>query len=583
MNHTLFPDWLRRPIPLMFVVLVAAALHGPLLMMQLPSNSFDTNFHIFFADHYAKHWFHPWNEKWYAGFSQTTYPPLGHQWIALLSNVLGLNMAYMAVQFIAVLLLAVGMYRFARLWVDERAASYAAVASSFLGTLVFLVYYSGQLSTTLSFPLYLNALPYFYDWMVRARGRALLKGLALTFTAASVHHVTLLFGAALFSLPVLWLAWMDRERAGASGGGVLSRAVVFAGLTAVGVAVVLWPYFMALLQNPIKQIPIPHASRDNYLLNLLSLLNYFVVPYGALLLAMPFVVIRAAKDRRLVPLLLGFWVTFLIALGGTTPFPRWIFQRAFEILTFERFTLWTACLMLPIVGLLISDLIDRFQRKAVVGVALAAILTFGLGLYWLRFTPQNPGKELNVDEVIAFLNRDGHDQYRYITLGFGNALPKVSTYANAGSVDGEYNSGRLLPELTAYGSAQLTSSKYYGTQGMGALRAILKHANHYGLKYIFVHDPYYEPLLAFAGWRKFQTFDYGRISGWAKDDVPPARRIESNAVPPPWAGLMWGILPMACSLAAILLVFLLPDRKRLSEPIEFPAVTPEPTYAREAR
>src|SRR5439155_807 len=82
----------------------------------------------------------------------------------------------------------------------------------------------------------------------------------------------------------------------------------------------------------------------------------------------------------------------------------------------------------------------------------------------------------------------GHDRYRYLTLGFGNALPKVSTYANANSVDGEYNSARLLPEMTHYGSAQLTSPKFFGTAGMASLRAMLKHANNYGLKYSFVPD-----------------------------------------------------------------------------------------------
>src|SRR5437879_6403067 len=59
-----------RPIPLFAIVLVALAVHGPLLLMQLPAGSFDTNFHIFFASHYAHHWFDPWNEKWFAGFSQ---------------------------------------------------------------------------------------------------------------------------------------------------------------------------------------------------------------------------------------------------------------------------------------------------------------------------------------------------------------------------------------------------------------------------------------------------------------------------------------------------------------------------------
>ena len=113
-------SYFRRPIPLAAIILLALAVHGPLLVMQLPLNtSYDANFHIFFASHYAHHWFDPWNEKWFAGFSQTTYPPLGHQWIALFSYVVGLKMAYMLVQLIAVLLLPVGVYRFARLWVDE--------------------------------------------------------------------------------------------------------------------------------------------------------------------------------------------------------------------------------------------------------------------------------------------------------------------------------------------------------------------------------------------------------------------------------------------------------------------------------
>ena len=129
--------------------------------MQVQANSFDTNFHIFFASHYAQHWWNPWNEKWFAGFSQTTYPPLEHQWMALISHVIGLNMAYAVVQLIGVLLLVVGVFRFARLFVAERAAGYAAIASIFLGALSFLLYEAGQLSTTVSAALMFNALPYF--------------------------------------------------------------------------------------------------------------------------------------------------------------------------------------------------------------------------------------------------------------------------------------------------------------------------------------------------------------------------------------------------------------------------------------
>jgi uncharacterized membrane protein len=82
-----------RPVPFAFLLLAAAAVHLPLLLMKLPLKSYDTNFHIFFASHYLHHWFDPWNAKWYAGFSQTTYPPLPQQWTALLSNIFGLDLA----------------------------------------------------------------------------------------------------------------------------------------------------------------------------------------------------------------------------------------------------------------------------------------------------------------------------------------------------------------------------------------------------------------------------------------------------------------------------------------------------------
>lgn len=579
-------SFFRRPIPLGAIVLLALVVHGPLLIMQLPlTASYDANFHVFFASHYAHHWFDPWNPKWFAGFSQTTYPPLGHQWIAVLSYIVGLPMAYCLVQLIAVLLLPIGVYRFSRLWVDERASSYAAVLSIFVGAVSFLVYSAGQLSTTLSAPIYLLALPYFYDWSRSADGRALLKGVVLTLAAASVHHVTLIFGSFLFALPALWLACTDREE-GSHTVSVLARAGVFAAFTAIGVAVVLSPYWLAIIQHPIEQIPIPHASRSNLLLNLTYAINYFFVPYGALLLALPFVVWIGAAERRLRPLLLGFWVAFLFGLGGTTPVARWVFRRAFEVLTFERFTLLAALLALPIVGLLAERLIDRFHTKAAVGLAFAAIATMAMAMGWITWSPFKPNADLNVDPIIGFLNRDGHDRYRYLTLGFGNALPKVSTYTDASSVDGEYNSARLLPEMTHYGTAQLTSAKYFGSQGMESLRAMLKHANRYGLKFIFTHDPYYEPLVAFAGWQKVETYDSGSISVWSKDDVPPARPVPSDAVPTAWEGLLWGILPMASSILAILFAFLLPDRARSRAErvvVQFPSAADEGVLVPEAR
>jgi hypothetical protein len=105
---------------------------------------------------------------------------------------------------------------------------------------------------------------------------------------------------------------------------------------------------------------------------------------------------------------------------------------------------------------------------------------------------------------------------------------------------------------------------------------MLEHANRYGLKYIFVHDAYYEPLLTFVGWRKIETFDNGAVTAWSKDDVPPAHPIESDAIPPAWQGLLWGTLPIGVSLLAIFLEILLPETRRVRTPIGIP-VRSEPS------
>jgi TRAP-type C4-dicarboxylate transport system permease small subunit len=371
---------------------------------------------------------------------------------------------------------------------------------------------------------------------------------------------------------------------GGSAGAVVGRALAFGAVAAAGVGIVLLPYWLSILQHPIKQVPIPHASRSNLLMNVDYFINYFLVPYGAFILALPFIVIRGASVPRLRPLLLAFWFTFILSIGGTTPLPRWILGRAFEILTYERFTLWAVLLGLPIVGMWAEDLIDRHRWKAASAFATAAVATIALAMGWLTWSPFRPTGGLDVSAVIEFLNRDGHDQYRYLTLGFGNALPKLSTYANAGSVDGEYNSARLLPEMTNYGSAQFTSAKYFGTAGMESLKAMLRHANHYGLKYIFVYDPYYEPLLVFTGWRQIEKFNQGAITAWVKDDVGPAHKIYSDAMPTAWEGLLWGTLPIGSSILAIFLVILLPDRRRtrVDNILTIPAAA-EPVYAREVQ
>jgi len=85
----------------------------------------------------------------------------------------------------------------------------------------------------------------------------------------------------------------------------------------------------------------------------------------------------------------------------------------------------------------------------------------------------------------------------------------------------------------------------------------------------------------FAGWHQIEVYDEGAITVWSKDDVPPAHKIVSDAIPAPWEGLMWGILPVGCAALAVFFLIVMPDRKRTLI-TDYPVSTSEPLYAREA-
>ena len=548
------PSFLTRPIPVWQIVLCALIFHGPLLLMRMPADTYDANFHMSMASHYAHHWFNPWNEKQLGGFSQTTYPPLTHQWIALLSHIVGLTNAFMLVQGTVILLLPLAVYRFARIWTDARAASYAAFCSVFLGSLCMLVYQDGQIGTTSSTTLFLLALPSLYMYVREGRRSDLIFGLVLWCTAAAAHHATLIFGTVFFVAPLVWEAF-SKYREQNPGGSLrepIKRLLIAGGSAALGVVIILLPYLSILHKNPIKQIPIPHQSRANFILQPFWGVHYWLVPFGIFTLALPYILMKGAQRRHL-PLFLGFYFALLFGLGGTTPVPRWILGRAFYVLTFERFSFWALLLALPFAGMLISVLLDRYGTKAAIAVSIALFCNASVAVAWNVFIPIR-SSPVDVTAVINFLNAKGRDRYRYLTLGFGREISKIDSYTNAGTVDGEYNSGRTLPEMTKHGAAEFTSSKYFGREGIASLTAMLHHADHYGIKYIFVRDAYYEPILTFAGWRPIASLNGGDIQVWTTIGIPPARKIVSPYEPPVWQGIMWGTIPFGVSLLAIVMV-----------------------------
>ncbi len=548
-------------ISLTGIALLAFAIHGPILLMEFPASSLNANTHMFFAQHYADSWFNPWNEKWFSGFSQATFPPLAQQWVALFTKFMSVTLAYMFVQLCTVLLLTTGVFRYANLWVGENAAKIAALGSIFLGSLAMLVYQAGELPSTLATALMINAAVFFYAWIRKQGFVSLLAASLLTIAAVSAEYTTGLFGLPLFIVPLLFLAILDRKdeqrqdnESSPSFAGVVARTAVFAVLCASAIAIILAP-FWATLVHPVPQLTLDDGSRANFLFAGASAINFWVAPMGAMILALPFVFIIGLGGRRLRPLFFAFYICLLIGLGGTTPVGRILLGSFYQNVNLLRFTFWATLLALPIAAVAAEAFIQRYSFKAVVALTIACVVTLSLPFMWMVGHPNNPNP-LRVEYMVSFLNRDFHNRYRYITLGFGTNFGEMSRLADAQTLDGAYTPGRLLPELAPFGSLRLDDAKAYGAPGMEALRALLKHANRYGLKYIFVRDRFYEPLIAFAGWRQIDSYENGNVTLWGKEDIPTMQPAD----PPPALGgfqrIAWGILPMlSCILGLGLLCF----------------------------
>ena len=575
---------------LIVALLGALVYHGGLSLYGTYQNTYDAYVHIFFADHWRRGWFEPWDTRWYTGFTLTSYPPLSQQTVAFVSFFVGdLRNAFALVQTAAMMTMTVGMYRFARLWVSDEAAGWAAIWLVFSSAMAETVHVFGQLPTTFSLGLLLNALPYTFAWIDEGKPSHLTRAWALTAATTGAHHVTTLFGSVFITAPVIVLALVSNFRTAladepeqhpryvtkANWRALITRRLrriltptVRAGVFTVGtvflLVVVVLPYWLWSSSDPITQVAIPHASRDNFLVNTSAGLVFWLIPYGMLLFTFPYVFFKGATTKAW-PLTASIALLALLGTGGTTPIPRRLLGGAFDILTLDRFTLWASILMLPLAGEFIVSLRRRTvaawiraqigdltwrstQLFFAVGLLAASIFTVSLTQF-RRFQPD----PIDIQPILNFLEKDQHTRWRYLTLGFGDQMAWLSANTSAAQVDGNYHSARRLPELTTTPVERLEGAKFRGIPGIGSLQQFLNVPDKFDLKYIFSNDQFYDPLLFFYGWHRVQFLENG-IAVWEREDIPVLPEVLPKREIPSYQKLMFGILPPAALLAAILAV-----------------------------
>ncbi|NNC45994.1 MAG: hypothetical protein HKN99_08945 [Winogradskyella sp.] len=562
---------------LIAAILLGLAFHGTSIFFTLES-TYDALIHLFFADHYAHSWFEPWNYKWYTGFTVMSYPPLVHQAIAALSLIGGLKFGMFTVALVGIILFITGVYRFSLLITSNRSvAGYASILAVFSSSFVETLHIFGQLPSIIGISVLMHALPEIYLWLKTGKGRYLATSLSLIAVTVTSHHVTPIFGMVFFMFPLIGMVIMDHARDQVdsikavtfklflnSFSKLFKRIVSFGLLSLVVIVGCILPYWINSKNNPITQVPIPHGSRDNFIDITSSGLVFFLIPWGILLILLPYIFYRFYSKRYLF-FGLSITILFILGTGGTTPIPRLVLgETAFNILTLDRFTLWASIMSLPLFGeftyrfiqgdlkILIRSKFGAVYHRIAGGVLAGlflfmTILTMSLGY----FKPSQPQK-IKMLPIVNFLNQDQHDQWRYMTLGFGDQMAWLSAQTNAMSVDGNYHSARRLPELTTRPIERLENSKFKGVEGIGSLQQFLTTPEKYNLKYIFSNDKFYDPILYFCGWQRLRQLENG-IMVWEKLNVPPLSSILPKEDVDSWQKLLWGIMPFLTVLIAFLL------------------------------
>ncbi|MFY8128278.1 MAG: 6-pyruvoyl-tetrahydropterin synthase-related protein, partial [Chitinophagaceae bacterium] len=567
--------------------------HGIIIYFTMPK-TYDAFVHIFFADHYNRFWFEPWEYRWYTGFVTTSYPPLVHQMIALISKVFPLKIAFCIYAIFIYNVLVVGVYRFSKLFFNKTVAGVAAIVAVLLSSLIETLHIYGQMPTLTGISFLLNALPFLYQYVLSKKPFYLIMALSFLSVVICSHHVTAIFGMVFFIAPTIFMAIVDSLPKDAHDKNIFQfswsiikqlfskykQLVLFIVFVMFLAVVLIFPYWHWSKSDPINQVSIPHGSRDNFLKNTSSGLIFFVIPLVLVFALFPAISYVITKFKRFWGWAVAFFICILFGSGGTTPLPKIMLgANAFNILTLDRFGFWASIISIPFIAYFIHSFINGAVKsywtkkiKETGHFTLATISAFSYLLFILfifhlaSFRPLQP-KEIDIQPIVNFLNRDEHLRWRYLTLGFGDQMAWLSANTLAASVDGNYHSARRLPELTTRPIERLENAKFSGKDGLASLNDFLTKAEKYNLRYVFSNDRYYDPLLFYNGWNRTIRLENG-IMIWERNNISTIKPITPKYLNPKLK-ILWGVLPVLSLVIALLLTLFYLARLKKYDTDEF--------------
>jgi hypothetical protein len=507
--------------------------------------TFDAYVHLFFADHYKRGWFELFEPRWYGGFSVTSYPPLVHQLLALAMPLFGLEGSFVAVTTVVVLGLALATAFFVQHFTG-RGFGLALLLAALSPTVPRFAYVYGQLPALTATALVVVSLIVLDIYLRSGRWLALVAYGALIGTVGGAHHMSVIF-AAIGSAGVASVAILEDRRR-------LWRGLVAALLAALALGSVIWPFLKHAAAAP--QAEIPHLSRlalwqRNLDTEVLELCVFILISVIMTVWAL----VSGRKSATVFALVLLLLV--LLASGGSTPLPELLFRSQSRWLTYDKFQLWAAPLMVLPITLL-------WRSPKPLSLTLVILLLGPLSVWG---TSHKESKEnqppfvKDIAPVLRVLGAEGAESYRHLSLGFGDQFCRFDILGRSPNVDGDYHTARNHPLLRASGISTLDSAKYYA-KGPEVLRTILSEAPALSLRWVVVLDDWYFKELFAAGFELKDVFDNG-VSIFERE-VPPLKPPVAQPVSV-LASLTWGLLPlMYTALSVVLVCLLLWQRRRVA-------------------
>lgn len=547
------------------IVLVAAT--GALVVHD---RSFDLQYHLFFADHYARGWFEAWEPGWYGGFLVYCYPPLAHQLLALLGYVVGLDAAGRILTMAVVAAIPLALGRLVRLLGGPDAQyGFGVILMGWTAPLVFVVIW-GQIAALIAFTFAVLAAGSLLSYLSGGRSADCALWAVLAGCCAGAHHQTAFFMLPLLAVTVIVSAGAERR---------VRRCVLALALGAVASVAALLPHLWWLATQDLPQAPIPHPSRSNFFADPFMARLFFFALWGSVVVVLPTAWAFGLRHRRFRPWAVAAALCAILGLGTITPLPRILFPGWSEWLTYERFALWGSALTAVLGGCWLG-------RPR--GATRVALLLFG-GAFsvaavigWIL-----PNQGIRADDPVVsalsvFIQDGDSADWRYLTVGLGaSRVSRLSRLSGGTSVDGFYFMARRDHELRRSGVG-LIDEAFSFPNGVRVLDRYLSDPASVQLRWIFSADARAEARLRDAGWNLRRVVPQAVCKAdalwkcaqiWEAPDgssTPRASQVTSEAPAVPTGfGIWWGIVPLGQLLVAVVLAASIIRRTRASANREY--------------